>query len=589
MKKREITNNDLEQLFNTIIEQAPLVSEEKVDLILTNLSESGSGGVVKRFFQYRLNILLPSVLILSIIIAAFVWIKLDRQFDEAIIESAPNENLIEVIPVDTMIAESFTLRKKALSQDIVAEDTVVKQPSAKTEITVSKVEQTIDLSDIYHYFDKKPQVFSIQTNRDTSIICKEGTVIKINANSFIFESNGNTITGTVQIAIKEYYKLSDIILSNLTTTSGNSILETGGMLHFAASANNKTCIIDPERDIEIGFPYSSKKEDMALFYGEQTGNNLDWELAVAYPPDDVTIIDVFPVLETNEEESEREVFLIVEEMPEFPGGRKALEKYLEENANYPFSALKKKKEGKVSVSFVVDKSGYVNDISVARGFDETLDKVAVYAISNMPKWKPGKQRGKPVNVSYTIPVSFSAKTGELTPEEIKRSKELEEQLKDFKFDIETNRYFSNSKIFNELEKKVKSDSLRNSDLKEINRYVFSVTQLGWINCDRFYKSNKPKINCFVMNDTSTGIIVNAVCRRFKALIPGRHQSGKISFINIPLGEELTIVAIKADNDKIFLSVKEIEAEINGEIMLDFKPVTMELLQQEMEKLNEYYK
>src|SRR5665811_555019 len=107
-----------------------------------------------------------------------------------------------------------------------------------------------------------------------------------------------------------------------------------------------------------------------------------------------------------------------------------------------------------------------------------------YVISNLPKWKPGKQRGKPVNVSYTIVVPFSAKEGELTSEEIRQSKELEEKLKDFKYDIEANSYYANDKEFEDFEKKVKDDNFQETNASEVNRYIFSVTQLGWINCDR---------------------------------------------------------------------------------------------------------
>lgn len=161
-------------------------------------------------------------------------------------------------------------------------------------------------------------------------------------------------------------------------------------------------------------------------------------------------------------------------------------------------------------------------------------------------------------------------------------------MKDFKYDIETNRYFTNSKIFNEFEKKVKSDSLQDSDIKEVNQYIFSVTQLGWINCDRFYKNNNPGINFYILTDNSETTIINAILNRFKSLIPGKVQSGKITFSNIPLGEKVTIVALKTVNNKIFLSVNETEITKNGELVLDFQQVTMDLLKKEMEKLNKFY-
>ncbi len=588
MKKLEITNNDLEQLFNNIIGQTPLVSEEQVNSLLNNLPNPGSGSEVKHFFQYHLNTFLLSATVVLIIVAALIWINSNHQSEDTIVQNNQRKNLVVPVIADTIAAEQTISIDKEIIQNKTDEDTVLKESTIKTNDAVAQAETILLLSDIYKNFDKKPEVFSSQANRDTTIICKEGTRIKINANSFISEKKATKILGTVRLEVKEYYKISDIILSNLTTTSGDKILETGGMLHIAASANNKNCIIEPGRDIEIGFPYLNNKDDMELFYGQWTNDKIDWEPANTTSQVDEIVIDVAPVIVTQEEEIETQVFFIVEDMPEFPGGSAALEKFIEQNAQYPFSALQNRNEGKVFVTFVIDKSGYSNNIRAVRSLDKILDKVAVYAVSNMPKWKPGKQRGKPVNVSYTITVPFSAKNGELTPEEIKQSKELDKKLKDFKYDIETNRYFTNSKIFNEFEKKVKSDSLQGYDIKEVNRYIFSVTQLGWINSDRFYKNNNAKINFFIKNDNSNKTIVTAIFHRFKALIPGKNQSGKITFKNIPLGEKVTIVALKTVNNKIFLSVKETEITKNGEIVLDFNQVTMELLKKEMEKLNKYY-
>lgn len=124
--------------------------------------------------------------------------------------------------------------------------------------------------------------------------------------------------------------------------------------------------------------------------------------------DDETIIDVAPVIETEEEEEEEEakVFFIVEDMPEFPGGELALRQYIANAINYPVIAQENGIQGKVYVTFVVNKDGSVTDARIARGVDPSLDKEALRVINSLPKWKPGKQRGKPVRVSYTVPINF---------------------------------------------------------------------------------------------------------------------------------------------------------------------------------------
>ncbi len=121
--------------------------------------------------------------------------------------------------------------------------------------------------------------------------------------------------------------------------------------------------------------------------------------------DENTVIDVAPVIETVEEE-EAEVFFIVEDMPEFPGGDLALRKYIANAIKYPVIAQENGIQGKVYVTFVVGKDGKVTNARIARGVDPSLDKEALRVVNTLPVWKPGKQRGKPVNVSYTVPINF---------------------------------------------------------------------------------------------------------------------------------------------------------------------------------------
>jgi len=102
------------------------------------------------------------------------------------------------------------------------------------------------------------------------------------------------------------------------------------------------------------------------------------------------------------------VFEVAEEMPEFPGGgMSALMSYLKDNMRYPASAKEKGTQGRVTVQFVVDKDGSIKEPKLLRSVDKDMDAEALRLISNMPKWKPGRQKGQPVAVKYTVPVMFS--------------------------------------------------------------------------------------------------------------------------------------------------------------------------------------
>ena len=122
---------------------------------------------------------------------------------------------------------------------------------------------------------------------------------------------------------------------------------------------------------------------------------------------EVEVVIAAPVETPVEEEEEEVVFMVVETMPEFPGGQQALFKYLSENVKYPVIAQENGIQGRVICQFTVNKDGSIVDVEVVRsGGDASLDKEAVRVIKSMPKWKPGKQRGKPVRVKYTVPVNF---------------------------------------------------------------------------------------------------------------------------------------------------------------------------------------
>jgi protein TonB len=99
-------------------------------------------------------------------------------------------------------------------------------------------------------------------------------------------------------------------------------------------------------------------------------------------------------------------YVVVEQMPEFPGGESALRNYLSTSVKYPKIALENGIQGKVYISFVVDTNGGISNVKVTRGIDAALDKEAIRVIKAMPKWIPGKQNGQAVRVSFTLPINF---------------------------------------------------------------------------------------------------------------------------------------------------------------------------------------
>jgi TonB family C-terminal domain len=120
-----------------------------------------------------------------------------------------------------------------------------------------------------------------------------------------------------------------------------------------------------------------------------------------------TVIDLIPTVP--EETSKPEpVFLIgqLEENPEFPGGMLGLQKYLSQSVRYPSLAQEQNIQGTVYLTFIINKEGKVENVSILRGVDKALDNEALRVVSSLPTWKPGRQNGRPVKVSFQVPIKF---------------------------------------------------------------------------------------------------------------------------------------------------------------------------------------
>jgi periplasmic protein TonB len=135
---------------------------------------------------------------------------------------------------------------------------------------------------------------------------------------------------------------------------------------------------------------------------------VDDDIVIDVEATEETEIQEYVPIEIEEEEVvEEQIFMVVESMPGFPGGEQELNKYLYENIKYPQMAKESGIQGRVFVTFVVEKNGEVTDVRVLRGIGGGCDEEAIRVVENMPMWTPGKQRGKPVRVQFNLPIKFT--------------------------------------------------------------------------------------------------------------------------------------------------------------------------------------
>lgn len=175
-----------------------------------------------------------------------------------------------------------------------------------------------------------------------------------------------------------------------------------------------TFVFEAAPDDRIGFFHVTSQGTYI-----QSVNPEEWNLS----REKTIVMDGEPTPMFREEDrnsTDEEVYEVVENMPEFPdGGMPGLMKYLSTNIRYPEAAHKAGTQGRVTVQFVVGKDGSIGNVGILRGVDPNLDAEAIRVISSMPKWKPGTQKGEPVNVRYTVPVMFR-----LTPEPVDKIDEM---------------------------------------------------------------------------------------------------------------------------------------------------------------------
>ncbi len=115
---------------------------------------------------------------------------------------------------------------------------------------------------------------------------------------------------------------------------------------------------------------------------------------------------LFAQVASDSTNADQKIYTLVEEKAEFPGGQEALSKFLARKLRYPAEAVKKRIQGNVYVTFVVEIDGSISNAKVVKGVQKDIDEEAMRVVKMMPKWKPGKQKGEAVRTLFTLPILF---------------------------------------------------------------------------------------------------------------------------------------------------------------------------------------
>ncbi|WP_066221911.1 hypothetical protein [Formosa haliotis] len=506
---------------------------------------------------------------LALLIIASVFVFTDDNNSEII---KKDNNAIEVV---TRPVSKDTLTSFKPTTDTVVEKEVIKETQKQTNTAAVKSEVTTKIEEEDIKIPKKPfQTFTCNSEKDTTLVCKEGTKLIMKKSSFL-DKNKNIITGNIDLEVTEYYTLSDMILANLSTQSNGTLLETGGMLNIKAYQNNEPLHLAPNTTIEILFPTTSKKEGMQLFTGTWDHEQINWKLQ------DESAEEAENEKVAVQEEQVEVPFSIVEIPPAYPGcehlepsaSKKctsvAISKFVMANFNTEIAMnLGLTGRQRINTIFKINQEGRPVSIT-SRASEPELEIEANRVIALLPKMTPGKQRGKTVIVPYSLPIVFQAESNQLSA--LTGSTPRKETLRR---DSIVNKKFEDKLIENSASVKA----------YELNAYILRTSKLGWINCDRFIRRANIPFK-FKIKNAGDDIRVTMVFKSIKSVIPSSRLGDTFHFKGVPKDENVVLIAIKKDQDKWYLGSLETKTEENPKIEFDFREINVQELKSEIEKLN----
>ncbi|MES2515269.1 MAG: hypothetical protein V4580_14045 [Bacteroidota bacterium] len=457
------------------------------------------------------------------------------------------------------------------------------------------------ISDIYKRSKKKASLFIIDNTRDTVIKCKEGTVISIPANAFETQNN-NALTGeNIRISVNEYYSVADMLVANLKTSSDGNMIETGGMfLITATSKDTKDSLrLKKGQDITIAIPTSPSKDTdaMQLFNGIHDSDGVDWQaqngpagFALRWragktsPDNSLNNSFIFPDLLPKKtptlvtrpyDNFTTEISMPIRELIQNNSDIiRSATGYID-TAGILHGYLTGNKKNKFVFNTQYTSSVVENiNLNVAVSFKVKLKKKADVNISYFDKlFKLGK--GNPDSL-ITVIVTFIPNIKKINYEQIKNVYNNPISVSSYK-----NKLIKIRKRQLAYDKHIKLlEASPLSNISTAQEYLLMSTQkLGWINCDRFY-NNTNKVDYLVRLEEKMSLLI--VFNNIKSIIG---CDGKGIFHNVPLGEKITIVALKAHEGKIMLAMHETVITEKPFENLEFKQISLKEYKLKLQKLN----
>jgi len=398
---------------------------------------------------------------------------------------------------------------------------------------------------------------SIDAAKNETIECKAGTKLFFPAESFVTAS-GRPVSGKVRLVVEECYNLEEMLVSKLSTTSGNKQLETAGMIKVQAFSGRSEVYLRDGARYNIHFPIGGdKKEDFRLFYGKREDSGMiDWVLEENDNPINESAPPVASVM--------NDCFIQISASELRIGNRIQKMDYFNwplvngQNLNQWFIAAFNPDPAMLDdfcanhmysqIMFHVDEQGAFQDYYISHSSLTEYDRLIAAALSTMPPLDMKKFMPQ-YTEDHACVLSFG------------RQQE------------------SGNKAF--LDRFVKRYDYKDPDQKmegvrteDLNYYVFSSTELGWINCDRFMESQGPFVDVVVETSGGESVGVSMVFDRERSILAGKKVGDTFVFSGVPANKRARLIALANPGGSPQMQVSTINTSCERHQMRVTQPITL---------------
>jgi hypothetical protein len=428
--------------------------------------------------------------------------------------------------------------------------------------------KTGDTTSFLQTLSIKTDTLKVDNTKDTLIFGSKGTALFFEKESFALP-DGSLPTGTITLQLKECYDLAEMVRENLSTTSNNRLLETGGMIYLKAFANNQELQLKSGKKFIIHFPkdsteknkemnlfYSSKNRDGAINWNQDTSSLLKARVAIwGWSETYESGVDIDTAQNASfwnfQDTSKKDIFYFFDRL--FDNSKiKNINSLVGKQFTYKFI-----KSGNGTLrNLTVYETKYDTTSHEYVKVSANVDPYFRAFINSIPALKPERAKGIPTNAPGEIRVMI-----------------------DFYPDYRKNGDYN-------IAFQKKYTAFKNSNIKtmadlELNYYIFSVSKLGWINCDYFWNTNDEKIDYIVKADPNAKPNMKLIFKQAKSIMTGTLEGDKYIFKNVPVNQEVKVVAISYKNNQPLLCVTETKTSRQPLVNLVYKEFSITELERQI--------